>query len=120
MRHFQRMPLLVAATACALLSATGSSSFAKDKVFALPRAFHAKTYPANDVHNDEKVAIAADPYDTADKAATVFTVKYREEGLLPIHLILSNDSDHTVSLAQMTVWETRTKTGGTITVPVAE
>jgi hypothetical protein len=101
MRHFQRLALLAAATVFILVSS--SSSFAKDKVFVIPKAFHAKTYPANDIHNDEKVAIAADPYDTADKAALVFTVKYREEDLLPIHLIISNDSNGTISLMQMKV-----------------
>src|SRR5947209_6166167 len=70
MRDFQRVSTV--ALAALFLAALTVLSFAKDKTLPLPRAFHAKTYPANDVHTDEKVAIAADPYDTADKAATAF------------------------------------------------
>lgn len=94
---------ILAATICLLVFSGPSTSFAKEKAFALPRAFHAETYPANDIHNDEKVSIAADPYDTADKAGVVFAVKYREDDLLPIHLIISNDGNQAISLAQMKV-----------------
>jgi len=97
-----RRPLTLALAALCLAALT-ILSFAKDKALPLPRAFHAKTYPANDVHVDEKVAIAADPYDTADKAATAFNVKYRDEDLLPIHLMISNDSNQSVSLAEMKI-----------------
>src|SRR3954468_18082833 len=45
-------------------------AFAKNDPQPPPKAFHAKTYPAVDTHSDEKVAIAADPYDMPDK--TVF------------------------------------------------
>lgn len=76
---------------------------AKDPVFTMPRAFHAKTYPAHESHEMEKLAIAVDPYDTADKTAGVFTTDFREEGLLPILLILSNDNHQAVSLADMKV-----------------
>jgi hypothetical protein len=103
MRNSQRTLSLLAASISLLVFASYSASYAKEKIFVLPRAFHAKTYPANDIHNDEKVTIAADPYDTADKASTVFTVNYRENGLLPIHLIISNDGNQPVSLAQMKV-----------------
>jgi hypothetical protein len=75
---------------------------AKERVFQLPKAFHAKTYPAVDAHNDEKLAIAADPYDMPDKVA-IFTTDYRKEGLLPIYVIFSNDSDDVVTLGEMRV-----------------
>jgi hypothetical protein len=101
MRDFQRHSTIALAVLC--LAALSHLSFAKDKTLPLPRAFHAKTYPANDIHDDEKVAIAADPYDTADKAATVFNVKYRDEDLLPIHFIISNDGNQAVSLAEMKI-----------------
>ena len=102
MRASLRPPTLFVTAIC-LVAFLTLLSLAKDKALPLPRAFHAKTYPANDVHEDEKVAIAADPYDTADKAATVFNVKYRDEDLLPIHLIVSNDGNKTVSLAGMKI-----------------
>lgn len=75
----------------------------KDKVYVAPRAFHAKTYPAHETHDNERVSIAADPYDMPDKVAGVFTVDYKQEGLLPIFMILSNDGDQPVSLMNMKV-----------------
>lgn len=76
----------------------------------IPRAFHAKTYPANDAHTNEQFAVAADPYDLPDKAGAAFTVNYLREGLLPIHVIFSNDSEKAVSLARVSVrFITRTK-----------
>lgn len=71
------------------------------KEFTPPRAFPAKTYPARDEHPDEKVTIAADPYDTPDKSETVFALKYNEHGLLPINLIITNDSDQPITLLNM-------------------
>jgi hypothetical protein len=76
---------------------------AKDPVFTMPRAFHAKTYPAHEAHEMEKLSIAVDPYDTQDKTAGVFSTDFRQEGLLPVLLILSNDGNHAISLADMKV-----------------
>ena len=71
--------------------------------FVMPKAFHAKTYPARDAHDQEQFTIAADPYDMPDKVAGVFNVDYIKEGLLPIQLIFSNDADTPVALAKMSV-----------------
>ena len=76
---------------------------AKTREFTMPRAFHAKTYPARDAHDDEKFTIAADPYDVEDKEAPVFAVNYTREGLLPIHVIFSNDSDAPASISKISV-----------------
>jgi hypothetical protein len=76
---------------------------AKDKIFSLPRAFHAKTYPAHETHEDEKLSVAADPYDMPEKTVGIFTVDYKNEGFLPIHLVFSNDGDQPISLANMRV-----------------
>jgi hypothetical protein len=65
-----------------------------------PRAFHAKTYPAREERPSEKMALAADPYDLPDKAA-VFVGEYLEHGLMPVHIIISNDGDEPLSLADM-------------------
>lgn len=65
--------------------------------FTPPKAFHAKTYPAHDAHDDEKVTIAADPYDMADKQSATFHVKYRDHDLLPIYILISNDGDKPIS-----------------------
>jgi hypothetical protein len=90
---------VIAAGVLALLLVLGVS--AKERIFTLPRAFHAKTYPAHDSHENEKFSIAADPYDMPDKAATVFTIDFRKDEMVPIHLIFSNDSGEAVSLADM-------------------
>jgi hypothetical protein len=73
------------------------------KEYIAPKAFHAKTYPAHDEHPREKVTIAADPYDMPDKASTVFNLNYRDKGLLPVYLIISNDGDEPVALTEMKI-----------------
>src|ERR1700730_6777031 len=76
------------------------SLVAKD--FVKPVAQPAKTYPAHDDHADEKVAIAADPYDTADKAK-IFSVNFHEHGLLPVFFVVTNDGGQPISIANMQV-----------------
>ncbi len=76
--------------------------FLAAKDFAKPPAQPAKTYPAHDDHTDEKVAIAADPYDTPDKAK-IFSVNFREHGFLPIFFVVTNDGSQPISIANMQV-----------------
>src|ERR1700730_7143318 len=76
------------------------SLVAKD--FVKPVAQPAKTYPAHDDHADEKVAIAADPYDTPDKAKT-FSVNFHEHGFLPVFFVVTNDGNHPISIANIDV-----------------
>jgi len=83
-----------------LLLASAAWMFAEKQ--PLPKAFHAKTYPAQETHSEEKVSIAVDPYDMPDKAA-VFVVNYKASGLMPMHFIISNDGDQAVSLVDMQV-----------------
>jgi hypothetical protein len=68
--------------------------------FVKPAAKPARTYPAHDDHSNEGVAVGADPYDSAEKSQ-IFTVKWNEEGFLPIFVVVTNDSDHPISLADM-------------------
>src|SRR5580704_19157250 len=70
------------------------------KEFVMPTHRPARSYPAHDEHPTEMVAIAADPYDMADKAS-IFTVHYSELGFLPIFLVVTNDGDHPLQLAGM-------------------
>lgn len=86
---------------------------------ALPKAFHAKTYPAVDAHDDEKVAIAADPYDMPDKAS-VFVVDYKGNDYLPIRVIVSNDSDQPLSLGGMKIQMTTVNPRGKLEPAAAE
>lgn len=74
----------------------------KSKTFVKPIAQPAKSYPAHDNHSDEKVAIAADPYDTAAKGK-IFTINFGEHGFLPVFFVVSNDGDQPVSIANMQV-----------------
>jgi hypothetical protein len=80
------------------VAAFALSLAAKD--FVKPAAQPAKTYPAHDDHTDEKVAIAADPYDTADKAK-IFSVNFHEHGLLPVFFVVTNDRGQPISIANM-------------------
>jgi len=68
------------------------------KEFVMPAAQPARSYPARDDHPTEKVVIAVDPYDV-DAKASIFSVKYRSYGYLPIFFVVTNDGDEAVSLA---------------------
>lgn len=70
------------------------------KNFVKPVAKTAINYPAHDFHRDEKVAIAADPYDTPEKAK-IFSVNFADHGYLPIFFIVTNDGDQPVSIANI-------------------
>jgi hypothetical protein len=87
-----RIQLLTLVGALALTLA-----YAGDKGFSPPPAAHATTYPLHETHDDEKVSIAIDPYDSPDKTA-IFKVKYPDYGLIPIRLIISNDGDKPLML----------------------
>ncbi len=84
----------------AVVMLTALSLTAKD--FVKPQSQPAKTYPAHDDHTNEKVAIAADPYDTPSKAK-IFSVKFEEHGFLPIFFIVTNDGSQPISIANMQV-----------------
>lgn len=73
------------------------------KTYSAPKAYDARTYPAHDDHPNEKVTIAADPYDMPDKASAVFNLDYRERGMLPVYLIVTNNGDQPISLVDMKV-----------------
>jgi len=70
------------------------------KDFVMPTAQSAGAYPAHDNHPAEKVAIAVDPYDMADKAQ-IFSVDYGSFGFLPVFFVVTNDSDEPVALSAM-------------------
>ena len=72
------------------------------KNFVKPVARTAINYPAHDFHRDEKVAIAADPYDTAEKAK-IFSINFAGHGFLPVFFIVTNDGDQPVSIANMEI-----------------
>src|SRR5277367_1726939 len=52
-----------------------------------PPAKDAATYPAVDIHQEEHVAIAAEPWNTEEKVK-IFRVNYLEHQFLPIRIII--------------------------------
>jgi len=72
------------------------------KDFVKPVAKTAINYPAHDFHRDSNVAIAADPYDTLEKAK-IFSVDFAAHGFLPVFFIVTNDGDQPVSIANMEI-----------------
>jgi len=63
----------------------------------MPTVQPATTFPDVEVHANEKVAIAAEPYDTKEKAK-IFRVDYLAHGVMPIWLVVTNNSDRPISL----------------------
>jgi hypothetical protein len=57
----------------------------------------ATTYADVEIHPNEKVAIAAEPYDTKEKES-IFRVDYLSHGVMPIRLIVTNLGDRPISL----------------------
>jgi hypothetical protein len=72
------------------------------KNFIKPVARAAINYPAHDFHRDSKVGIAADPYDTPEKAK-IFSVDFAAHGFLPVFFVVTNDGDQPVSIVNMEV-----------------
>ncbi len=72
------------------------------KDFVKPAAQPAKTYAFHDDHSDDKLAIAADPYDTPEKLK-LFSINFRDHGLLPVFLVITNDAAQPVSIANIQI-----------------
>src|ERR1017187_1578291 len=95
-RPFRALP---AAAVAALLAATllcliPPAARAADK--KAPPAKPAAEYAASDTHPDEHVTIAADPCDDP-KLCPFFRLPYIQHGLLPVRVVITNDSDHAIS-----------------------
>jgi hypothetical protein len=93
---------VVLGTAFLAIGAALSPVLAKKKVFIKPAAKPAVSYPAHDDHPDEKVAFAADPYDTAEKAK-IFSINFAEHGFLPVFFVVTNEGDQPLSIANMQI-----------------
>jgi len=77
------------------LGLAANALHAADK--APPPAKIATEYAAHDRHPDEHVTVAAEPCED-EKDCPFFRLKYQEHGLLPVRVIITNDSDHALSL----------------------
>ena len=80
-----------------LLVAVVVAAGAKDKPRTPPPVEPATSFPAVEVHDSEKVAIAVDPYDTKEKEK-LFRVDYLSHGVMPIRLMVTNNGDKPISL----------------------
>jgi hypothetical protein len=63
----------------------------------LAQAKDASSYPDVDIHPDDKIAIAVDPFDTSAKAA-IFRVDYLKYDFMPMRIIITNNGDRPISL----------------------
>ena len=70
-------------------------SFAADHT--PPPVQPATDFAAFETHVDEKLSIAAEPYDTREKGI-LFRVDYISHGVMPIRLIVTNNGDKPISL----------------------
>ena len=66
---------------------------------APPPAQPATSFAAAEVHEDEKVAIAVEPYDTREKEA-IFRGDYLSHGVMPIRVIITNYGDRPIRLLE--------------------
>lgn len=85
-----------------LLLVCFAPSFTLARDFSKPSTQPAITYPAHDDHPDDKLCIAADPYDMPDKAH-IFSTDFREYGFLPVFFIVTNNGDRPVSLSSLDI-----------------
>jgi hypothetical protein len=57
----------------------------------------ATSFPAMELHANEHVAIAIEPYDTKERES-IFRVDYIEHGVMPVRVIVTNLGDRPISL----------------------
>ena len=62
-----------------------------------PAVQPATSFAAVEVHDDEKVAIAVEPFDTHEKGS-IFRVDYLGHGVMPVRLIVTNNGTRPISL----------------------
>lgn len=88
-------PTSWAAAVLLLLCFTAAKAY-DSKLPEIPPAGHAAKFPQHETHKDEGVTVAIDPY--GPEKDSVFHVKFAEHRVLPVRLIISNDSDQPLSL----------------------
>ncbi len=92
-----RSVLVLSALASALLCV---AAHAADK--KAPPARPAAQYIAFDTHPNEHVTVAADPC-TDPKACDFFRLPYIQHGFVPVRVIITNDSDHALTLEDVRI-----------------
>lgn len=74
-------------------------TLAKDRDFIMPVLVPATSMAARDVHTQEKLAFAADPYDNARKAS-LFHAALLEHGVLAVLVVFTNDGGERIDLTK--------------------
>jgi len=97
------MPMMATAVLSLIVLFSPRLAGKDEKTFVMPRPAEALTYPAHDGSDKEKVVVAADPYDRSDKTQGVFRIKYNNEDLLPVFLVISNQGSQPIALTNMQV-----------------
>jgi hypothetical protein len=87
MRNLRRIPALLFCLALPAIAADHTP----------PPVQPATSFPAVEVHADEHVAIAVEPYDTKEKES-IFRVNYLDHDVMPVRLIITNLGDRPISL----------------------
>ena len=82
-------------TLALLLAAASAQASDKARIPRPPQA--AREYSQHDAHANEHVTIAAEPGDTKETAPDT-RLKYTDKGMLPIRVIVTNDSDKPLTL----------------------
>ena len=75
---------------------------AGDKPRPAPPVKPAAQYVVNESHPNEKVTVAADPCDDEDQCK-FFRLPYVSHGFLPVRVIVSNDRDQPLDLAEVRI-----------------
>lgn len=87
MRSFRSFPLLLLGLALPVLASDRTP----------PPVTPATKFPAVEVHDNEKVAVAVEPYNTKEQEK-LFHVEYTKYGVIPVRLIVTNLGDRPISL----------------------
>ncbi len=90
-----RLHALLAITMGVLLVAPGAVAAKREA----PPVQAASTYPARETHDKEHVTVAAEPFETRAKGE-FFRNDYAGHSVLPVRLVIQNDSDATLDLNQ--------------------
>jgi hypothetical protein len=89
------LPRRFALVIAAFVMGTAVTAMASDHT--PPPVQPATSFAAVEVHDSEKVCIAAEPYDTKEKAS-LFRVDFLGHGVMPVRLIVTNNGDKPISL----------------------
>ena len=94
-------PVRPGAAILGLILLSAASALAK-KQFVMPQVQPAATYALHEAHTDEKVTLAAEPYDVAPKNE-IFTIKWADHDMLPVLIVITNDGDQPITVGSMDV-----------------